>query len=271
MFKRSISKYCLLLLFACLSLLSSCAVEPVTGRHQLILGAEDSEYVQSSKIWNETRKLHKDSKYSDLAALLDRVKVNLLKNDDYGYKWTFALLSSEDANAFSLPGGYVAVYDSLFRHIDNEAELAAVVAHEMAHVIARHSTERSVNKYIVDMGHSALSMALAQASASKKDIIMAAYSGLSNVGFLMPYSRQHEYSADRISMIIMAQAGYDPQCAIDFWERFAKTGSNGFPSDFLASHPSDAARAKALKTFLPEAKNIYNVSNKIGKGILLQH
>ena len=100
---------------------------------------------------------------------------------------------------------------------------------------------------------------------------MAAYSGISNVGFLMPYSRKHEYSADRIGMIMMAQAGYDPQCAIDFWQRFARTGRTGFPSDFLASHPSDAARAKTLRAILPEANNIYRVSHKIGKGVLLQH
>lgn len=251
--------------------MASCVVEPVTGRHRIIVGSADDEREQSALLWSETLQKHKPSKYADLKWLVDKVAVTLLSNGDFGYKWTFMLLSSDEPNAFSLPGGQVAVYDALFRHIDNEAELAAVLAHEMAHVIARHSAERSTNRYVVDMGRSALSAALEQARADKKDIIMAAYSGISNVGFLMPYSRQHEYSADRIAMVMMAQAGYDPQCAIDFWQRFAKTGASGFPSDFLASHPSDAARTRALKAILHEANNIYSVSHKIGKGMLLQH
>ena len=254
-----------------LLLLASCVVEPVTGRRQLIVGSVEEEMEQSALLWTETLKKHKPSKYSDLKWLVDKVQTTLLSNGDFGHKWTFMLLSSDEPNAFSLPGGQVAVYDALFKHIDNEAELAAVIAHEMAHVIARHSAERSTERYVVDMGRSALSAALEQARAEKKDIIMAAYSGIFNVGFLMPDSRQHEYSADRIAMVMMAQAGYDPQCAIDFWERFAKTGRTGFPSDFLASHPSDAARARALKAILPEANNIYRVSHKIGKGVLLQH
>ena len=252
-------------------LLSSCAVEPVTGRQNIGASSVEEELEQSARLWEETLSLHKVSEYSELRWLLDKVKDTLLSNGDFGHNWTFELLSSDDANAFSLPGGQVAVYDALFRHIDNEAELAAVLAHEMAHVIAHHSAERSTARYVVGMGKSGLTAALDQVHAEKKDIIMAAYSGISNVGFLMPYSRQHEYAADRIAMIMMAQAGYDPQCAIDFWRRFAKTGSGGFPSDFLASHPSDAARAKALKAILPEASNIYRVSHKIGKGILLQH
>ena len=102
-----------------LLLLASCVVEPVTGRRQLIVGSVEEEMEQSALLWTETLKKHKPSKYSDLKWLVDKVQTTLLSNGDFGHKWTFMLLSSDEPNAFSLPGGQVAVYDALFKHIDD--------------------------------------------------------------------------------------------------------------------------------------------------------
>lgn len=258
------------LLCACLFLLS-CVTEPVTGRHQLITSSIDRDIARAEKAWQEICSQTQVSRYGDLTALLNRVAANLLRNGNYGYSWKFVLFSDEEPNAFSLPGGQVAINDGLFRHIDNEAELAAVVAHEMAHVIARHGAERMAHRQLVDIGQTALTTILSPADAGDADFFMAAYTGFSRMGFILPYTRKHEYAADRIAMIIMAQAGYDPECAIDFWTRFARTGNSSGLLVFLASHPSDGARANALKATLPEAVNIYRISRKLGKGVQLVH
>ncbi len=258
-------------LACCCLFLLSCVTEPVTGRQQLVTSSLANDIARADKAWKEICSRTPRSRYGDLSALLDKVGATLLQNGDYGHSWTFVLFSDGEPNAFSLPGGQVAINDGLFSFIDNEAELAAVVAHEMAHVIARHGAERMAHRQIVDIGRTALTTILGQADASDADFFMAAYTGFSRIGFILPYTRRHEYAADRIAMLLMAQAGYDPQCAIDFWTGMADKGSKDGSLVFLSTHPSDSSRAAALKSALPEAANIYRISRKIGQGVQLVH
>lgn len=234
-----------------------------------MLSSRNEELATAAEQWQEIRAENKPTQQKQLQAIVDKVGRAIASQADSSMRisWSFHLFSGLDANAFCLPDGKVCLYDGLFLHVRNEAELAAVIGHEIAHVVARHGSERLSQEHIVNQGRLLLTTALGYADCDYADEWLAAYTGLANVGILYPYSRQHEYIADRMAMLFMSRAGYNPQAAMDFWSRFANSHStpDGI-AQFMSTHPTDAKRVENLRLVYPEALSIYKVSPRYGFG-----
>jgi metalloendopeptidase OMA1, mitochondrial len=179
-----------------------------------------------------------------------------------GAQWEFVLFDSKEANAFCLPGGKVGVYTGILPVTLNEAGLATVIGHEVSHAVARHGAERVTDAWMLETGGSLLEAGL---SASKTDpkwqgALVTAYGVVGTVGVELPFSRAHESEADHIGLIYMARAGYPPEEAVKFWQRFAdfnhQSGGGSTPA-FLRTHPLDETRIKQLQSWMPEAKSQY--------------
>lgn len=174
------------------------------------------------------------------------------------YKWEFNLVEDKEVNAWCLPGGKVVIYTGILPMTRDETGLAVVMGHEIAHAVANHGKERASQQLMTQMGGQALSVALAQQPAATSALLIAAYGVGSQVGVLLPYSRLHESEADRLGLIFMAMAGYDPKAAVDFWERMAQgTKKGSAPPELLSTHPADQTRINNIKSCLPEAMGYY--------------
>jgi predicted Zn-dependent protease len=175
-----------------------------------------------------------------------------------GYKWEFNLVRNDSTpNAWCMPGGKVVVYSGILPFTQDKNGLAVVLSHEIAHAVARHGNERMSQQLLTQLGGIALSEAIKQKPAETQGIFNGAYGIGTQVGVLLPFSREHELEADKLGLIFMAMAGYDPQTAIVFWERMgAKGGSK--PPEFMSTHPSDATRIAKIKEALPGTMPYYN-------------
>ena len=244
------------------------ATEPITGRPQFIITSPGNEARMGLSAWQEILKeenVNRDPAYNNA---LQRVGTALSQAVDRPeYEWAFRVLEDDQANAFCLPGGKIAVYTGLFDYVRNDAELAAVVGHEIAHATARHGGERMSHAMLQNLGALGLSAALGSAAEEERARWMAAYAGLTTVGVVLPYSRTHEYSADEIGLMYMAEAGYDPGAALDFWKRFAEGKPSGAIAEFLSTHPVGENRIARLRQQMPRARMLYeNAPVKRGYG-----
>jgi len=177
-----------------------------------------------------------------------------------GYLWEFNTIESKEVNAWCMPGGKVVVYTGLLPVTQNETALAIVMGHEIAHSIAKHGNERMSQSMAQQLGGMALEAALSQKPKETQDLFMMSYGIGSDLGAMLPWSRQQETEADKYGLIFAAMAGYDPREAIPFWQRMSASGGAS-PPEFLSTHPSDETRMRKLKQFMPEALKYYNSSN----------
>ena len=251
--------------------IAGCALNLVTGRKQLSLVKESELQLMATSQYNtfltENKVLNPGNNRD--AAMVDRVgaRISTAISKYYsqegkesvlqGYKWEFNTVESKDINAWCMPGGKVVVYTGLLPVTQNEAALAVVMGHEIAHAVAKHGNERMSQAMVQQMGGMALEVALAQKPQQTQDIFMTTYGIGSSVGAMLPWSRQQETEADQYGLIFSAMAGYDPREALPFWQRMAKAGG-GSPPEFLSTHPSDETRLRKLEKFIPEALKYYN-------------
>ncbi len=238
------------------------ATEPYTGRRQLILTPRSTELQMGERAWREILSKEKPCTDPKKIAAVQRVgKALAAVVPNSGFHWQFKVFQSDQANAFCLPGGKVGVYSGLFKYVDNDAELAAVLGHEIGHAIAHHGAERMTQGMLVDLGALGLSMALDHRGSEHTARWLRAYSGLATLGYLLPYDRTQEYSADQIGLMLMAKAGYDPEAALAFWRRFA-AGHPRQPAiaEFLATHPLDQKRIARLRRELYKANLEYELA-----------
>jgi predicted Zn-dependent protease len=173
-----------------------------------------------------------------------------------GYKWEFHLVEDTSINAFAMPGGKTVVFTGILPLTRDETGLAVVMGHEIAHAVANHGNERMSQLLIVQLGGMALSEALTKQTELTRQLSMAAFGIGSQVGILLPYSRLQESEADRLGLIFMALAGYDPREAIPFWQRMSQQNKASIP-EFLSTHPSNDARIANIEKLLPEAMSFY--------------
>lgn len=173
------------------------------------------------------------------------------------FEWEFNLIQSEQANAFCLPGGKVAVYTGILPITANENGLAAVMGHEIAHAIARHGAERMATQRLVQMGSIAAGMSVGEMDPSTQRTVMAAIGAGAQYGVLLPFSRDHETEADRIGLLLAAHACFDPREAPRLWERMGQAGGGQQPPEFMSTHPSHGTRIRQLEAWMPEAMEIY--------------
>jgi predicted Zn-dependent protease len=189
-----------------------------------------------------------------------------LSKDLEGYKWEYNLVDSKEVNAWCMPGGKIVVYTGLLPITQNEAALAVVVGHEVAHALAKHGNERMSQATAQQLGGVAVSVAVANKSPEAQAVMLEAYGIGSTVGGTLPFSRKHELEADKFGLLYAALAGYNPQEAIPLWERMAKASSGGQkPPEILSTHPTEETRIQKLKEMMPEALKYYKPVNSNGK------
>lgn len=261
-------KNILLLLFIA-TLFAGCALNLVTGRNQLNLVQESELQLMATSQYNTFLTTNKVlSSGNKDAAMVDRVGAKIANaiSKYYnskgqgsvleGYKWEFNTVDSKEVNAWCMPGGKVVVYTGLLPVTQTETALAIVMGHEIAHAVAKHGNERMSRAMVQQLGGSALQVALANKPKETQDLFMTSYGVGSQVGAMLPWSRQQETEADQFGLIFAAMAGYNPQEAIPFWQRMSAAGGSA-PVEFLSTHPSDQTRIKKLKQFMPEAMKYY--------------
>ena len=249
------------------ALLTSCATVPVTGRRSLNL-IPDAELARMSL--ESYRKVIDEAELSTDPAQLERVRrvgdriaratVSYLRAHQLPYdqfQWEFNVIQDdEQVNAWAMPGGKIAVYTGILPVSENDAGLAAVLGHEIAHVLAKHGNERMSRALLVQLGGQTLSAATRQRPAWTSNLLLASYGAGAQVGVLLPHSRLQESEADHIGLILMAIAGYDPRAAIGLWQRMGQVGGSRPPS-FLSTHPQPQARIADMQRHMPEAMAIY--------------
>jgi predicted Zn-dependent protease len=262
--KRSAFK-AVAVLVAVVTILAACSTVPLTGRKQVNLLPESELIAMGFAGYDEFIKENPPSADRANSTLVREVGENIVKavNKYFemngltgrldGYKWEFTLVDQDVPNAWAMPGGKVVVYKGLLPYTKDKEGLAVVIGHEIAHAVARHGNERMSHGLIVQMGGIALSEATKQKPEETRNIFLLAYGAGSQIGGVLPYSRQHEKEADRLGLIFMAMAGYNPESALAFWERMSSI-SGEKPPEFLSTHPSDNTRMNLIRSYIPEAK-----------------
>ncbi len=252
----------------------SCATVPITGRKSLHLVPESELLSLSLQQYREVLKESKLSKDREKTAMVRRVGGNIAKAaeaflrekgrqaDIRNYHWEFNLIQDDKTvNAWVMPGGRAAVYTGILPYTRDETGLAVVLGHEVAHALADHGNERMSQGLLQQMGGMALAVALSSKPQETQTLAMAAFGVGAAVGFILPYSRLHESEADRIGLILMARAGYDPREAVPFWERMNQA-PGARPPELLSTHPAPETRIADIKAHLPEAMAYYKKATR---------
>lgn len=215
------------------------AFEEVISRNQVVRSGADAQRVQSVA--------------QRIAAVVDEIT-------EVDYRWEVVLLSAPDVNAFALPGGKVAVLSGLLRVARTDDQLAAVIGHEMGHVLARHGAERMTQESLANIGRQAVGVAIGDLDPATQTAVLGALGLGAQFGVLMPFSRKHEAEADRIGLILMARACFDPRASVEVWANMAQAAGNG-PPEFMSTHPSHGTRMEALTGAMDEAMAARNEGN----------
>ena len=248
--------------------LFGCATVPLTGRRQLNLVADDQINQSAAQSYST---LLSDPKTKVISGTADAIRVKRVGNqlaaaiekylaandyaNKYNFKWEFNLIQSNEVNAWCMPGGKVAVYSGILPLTKDDAGLATVMGHEIGHAIARHSAERVSQQLAAQAGGAVVGAATSSQSDATQTIVGQLY-GVGGGLMLLHYSRSQESEADRLGLTFMAMAGYDPNNAVDFWQRMAAQNKAGTP-EFLSTHPTDATRIADIRAHIPEAMKYY--------------
>jgi metalloendopeptidase OMA1, mitochondrial len=238
--------------------LAGCTTVPETGRSQFNLLSPADEMKLGITAFDQMKgetPISKDPALNKMVQEVGRRIAAVAELPDA--QWEFVVFESEQANAFCLPGGKVGIYTGILPITKNEAGLATVMGHEVAHAVARHGGERvSTSVALQAVGGVASELSNQLSDPQVRQAVVAAYGLGAAVGVELPFSRRQESEADYIGLLYMARAGYDPEEAVKFWERFAEYNekSGGGTVWFLRTHPLDADRIRKLQEWLPEAK-----------------
>jgi predicted Zn-dependent protease len=252
------------------TLLIACAKNPITGRNQLAILNEAELQTMAAQEYqsflSQSRVVSPNA--SRDAEMVRRVGNRLVQaiNQYYaqqglqqelaGYKWEFNLVNDNQINAWAMPGGKTVVYTGLLPVSQNEAALAVVMGHEIAHSLAKHGNER-MSQVMVAQGIGAVGGILTAGNERVSGIFNNVYGPAAQLGVLLPNSRKQELEADKYGLIFTAMAGYNPQEAIPLWERMAQASNGQKPPEFLSTHPNEETRIQRLREFMPTALKYY--------------
>jgi predicted Zn-dependent protease len=242
---------------------ASCASAPYTGRSQVMLVSEGQEASLGEEAYRHVLRDSVVTHHSEAERIVRRVGERIARvAEKPNYKWEFTVINDpEMVNAFAVPGGKVAVYTGIFSAARDEAGLAVILGHEVAHALARHPAERMSQGLVLQVIGAGLGVALGGNPAVANQVLQV-YGIGAGVGVLLPFGRSQETEADRIGLILMAKAGYDPRVALEVWERMEKKeGGKGAPPEFLSTHPGYETRVQQLRAFMPEALSYYQPSS----------
>lgn len=247
--------------------LSSCFQNPVTGRRSLNLVDEGTmrnmanqqytSFLSANRPMSGTRDVEMVQRIGGRMSVAVQQYLKTINQTDLvkGYQWQFNLVTNNEANAWCMPGGKVVVYSGILPLTQNEAGLAVVMGHEIAHAIARHGNERMSQQLAAQGGGILLSELINTRPGVATDLFHTAI-GIGTQGALLKFSRDQESEADKMGLIFMALAGYNPNESINFWQRMASKGG-AKPPELLSTHPSDATRIGNIKRWIPEAMKYY--------------
>lgn len=237
-------------------------IVPVTGRKQLIQLSREQEASLGLQSYKQLlREENIITSGSELQMIKEVGKKIASVSDDPGFNWEFTLIDSEQANAFCLPGGKVAVYSGILPIVKNQDGLAVVMAHEIAHAIARHGSERMAHQQMAKIGQMALGVAVGDMDYEKQRMIMGVFGAGAQYGILLPFSRKHESEADYIGLMYMSKACFNPEEAPKLWERMAQYSKRSQrPPEFMSTHPNDETRINQFIEWMPKAKQLLQES-----------
>lgn len=244
---------------------------PITGRKQNLMVSDGEMLSLSTQQYGEYMKTAKPSTNKANTEMVTRVgrrlatsvetylRNNGMAEDVQYYQWQFNLVQDQSVNAWCMPGGKIVVYEGLLPVTQNEASLAIVLGHEIAHAVARHSAEQYSTQVRQQYGLQGATVLASVLGAGSNAIALGQTAAAAGLGLQnLHYSRENESEADHLGLIFAAMAGYDPQVAVGFWQRMSSASGNSNTSEFLSSHPSDATRIKQIQGWLPEAMKYYN-------------
>ena len=249
-------------------LLSGCNKVPISGRNQLNL-VSDSEVLQASlasykEYMGKATKSTQTVKSEQVtrvgrkiaAATEAYLNANGMSDQVKNFAWEFNLVKDSQLNAFCMPGGKIVVYEGIMNLVASDDELAVVLGHEVAHAVAKHSNERMSQQKALEYGGAILGAITQGASQTTQSLANTVFGLGANYGVMLPFSRKHETEADNIGLVLMTMAGYNPDCALTFWQKMS-AGSTNSKAEFLSTHPSDATRIANLQKLLPQVKQKY--------------
>jgi predicted Zn-dependent protease len=246
--------------------LISCAKNPFTGQSTLALVSNNdilpSAFQQYSQFLSENKVVSNTPEAQKVVNVGTKIKeaaekwLNANGHKGYleGYQWEYKLVEDPSVNAWCMPGGKIVVYTGILPVTKDEAGLATVLGHEVSHALANHGQQRMSAGILQQVGAIGVAVATQNKSEETKQGSMLAYSGISQLGVMLPFSRSHENEADMIGLTLMAIAGYNPEEAILFWERMAANSKGNKTPEFMSTHPSDETRITRLKELVPKAK-----------------
>ena len=233
------------------ALLAACQQAPLTGRQQLILLPEGQDTQLGLEAYQQILDESRIATDPELDRRVQEVGRRIAAvSTQPDWDWQFTLIENDEPNAFALPGGKVGVHTGLFRVAENDAQLAAVIAHEVAHAIARHGAERMSQGMLAQYGAAAIGLGTGNQAYAE----LAAQAA--TLGIILPYSRTQESEADHIGLFYMAEAGYDPRAAVVLWRNFERFGG-ARPPEFLSTHPAPGSRIADLEELMPAALEVY--------------
>jgi predicted Zn-dependent protease len=256
----------------CAGLYTACKTVAVTGRKQLSLVPESEMVSMSTQQYAQVIQKGPLCTNATEVALVKKVG-NTIKTavEKYmseqgrskeleGYNWEFNLIQDDKTvNAWCMPGGKVAFYTGILPVCQGESGIAVVMGHEVAHAIAHHGNERMSQQMVAQAGGQVVDFALSTKTPLTRQLFDQAYGYGAQYGVILPFSRKHESEADKMGLVFMAMAGYDPHVAVEFWKRMTVImGSGQATPEFMSTHPSDAKRVADLEAYLPEAMKYYH-------------
>ncbi|WP_353087145.1 M48 family metallopeptidase [Flavobacterium sp.] len=259
-YKKLTSGFVAILLFA------ACASNPFTGKSTMAFVPNSellpSSFQQYSQFLSENKVVTNTPEARKVEQIGTKIKVAAERwlqangHPEYlkDYQWEYRLVESKEVNAWCMPGGKIVFYTGILPITQTDAGLATVMGHEVAHALCNHGQQRMSAGLLQQLGAIGVGAAVGNKSAETQQLAMTAYGVTTQVGGMMPFSRKHESEADKIGLLLMAIAGYNPEEAIPFWERMGAKSGGQAPPEFLSTHPSDATRMAQIRELLPAVK-----------------
>jgi predicted Zn-dependent protease len=251
--KHPISLFCCAVL-----LLSACAKSP-TGRNQLLLHSNNDLAVMGTQAFDDMKTQQKVSSEGKVNAYVNCVADAIIKHVPdkvFDGKWEVVVFDSDQINAFALPGGKIGVYTGILKVAEDQDQLAAIIGHEVGHVIANHGNERVSNSMAMGVGMEVVNIALKTQQVSYNREIMSALGLGVQVGLQLPFSRSHESEADLIGLTLMSQSGFNPEGSVKLWQNMSKASGDQRQPEFLSTHPIPETRIKQLQENMGDAQKL---------------
>lgn len=238
-------------------------VNPETGQAARVSLSPDQELalgLQSyQEVLSQSKVVRSGPQYDQVRRVAERL-IPVIKPSESKFEWEVSLIQDDQANAFCLPGGKIAVYTGILPITQTDAGLATVMGHEIAHATSRHGAQRMFQQQAVQTALMGVSGSVADLDPEQRKTVLGLFGAGANFGVLLPFSRDHETEADEIGLLYMARAGYDPHEAVGFWQRMEQNSGGGQPPEWMSTHPAHGSRIDQLNAFMPKAMEEYHAA-----------